>query len=149
VDAGAVTAQAVDTLRSHLPPEITVDLSVAPTVEPAFADRNRLQQVLVNLLDNAVKYSPDGGLVSAKVESTSDAVRISVADQGLGIPAAEQQRVFEKFYRLDTELSRAGGGTGLGLYITRELVRRMGGTVSVESEPGVGSTFTIELPRAM
>jgi PAS domain S-box-containing protein len=149
VDAGAVTAQAVETLRSHLPPEITVDLSVAPTVEPAFADRNRLQQVLVNLLDNAVKYSPDGGLVSAKVESTSDAVRISVADQGLGIPAAEHQRVFEKFYRLDTELSRAGGGTGLGLYITRELVRRMGGTVSVESEPGVGSTFTIELPRAM
>jgi PAS domain S-box-containing protein len=149
VDAGAVTAQAVDTLRSHLPPEITVDLSIAPTIEPAFADRNRLQQVLVNLLDNAVKYSPDGGLVSAKVESTSDAVRISVADQGLGIPAAEQQRVFEKFYRLDTELSRAGGGTGLGLYITRELVRRMGGTVSVESEPGVGSTFTVELPRAM
>ena len=149
VDAGAVTAQAVDTLRSDLPPEITVDLSIAPTIEPAFADRNRLQQVLVNLLDNAVKYSPDGGLVSAKVESTSDAVRISVADQGLGIPAAEQQRVFEKFYRLDTELSRAGGGTGLGLYITRELVRRMGGTVSVESEPGVGSTFTVELPRAM
>jgi signal transduction histidine kinase len=149
VDAGAVAAQAVDTLRSHLPPEITVDLSVASTVEPAFADRNRLQQVLVNLLDNAVKYSPNGGHVSAKVESTSDAVRISVADQGLGIPAAEQHRVFEKFYRLDTELSRAGGGTGLGLYITRELVRRMGGTVSVESEPGVGSTFTVELPRAM
>jgi PAS domain S-box-containing protein len=149
VDAGAVAAQAVDTLRSHLPPEITVDLSVAPTVEPAFADRNRLQQVLVNLLDNAVKYSPNGGLVSAKVESTPEAVRISVADQGLGIPAAEQQRVFEKFYRLDTELSRAGGGTGLGLYITRELVRRMGGSVSVESEPGVGSTFTVELPRAM
>jgi signal transduction histidine kinase len=149
VDAGAVAAQAVATLRSHLPPEITVDLSVASTVEPAFADRNRLQQVLVNLLDNAVKYSPNGGHVSAKVESTSDAVRISVADQGLGIPAAEQHRVFEKFYRLDTELSRAGGGTGLGLYITRELVRRMGGTVSVESEPGVGSTFTVELPRAM
>jgi PAS domain S-box-containing protein len=149
VDAGAVAAQAVDTLRSHLPPEITVDLSVASTVEPAFADRNRLQQVLVNLLDNAVKYSPNGGHVSAKVESTPDAVRISVADQGLGIPAAEQHRVFEKFYRLDTELSRAGGGTGLGLYITRELVRRMGGTVSVESEPGVGSTFTVELPRAM
>jgi signal transduction histidine kinase len=105
--------------------------------------------VLVNLLDNAVKYSPKGGRVTARVENAPDAVRISVADQGLGIPAAEQQRVFEKFYRLDTELSRAGGGTGLGLYITRELVRRMGGTVSVESEPCVGSTFTIELPRAV
>ena len=86
--------------------------------------------------------------MTAKVENAPEAVRISVADQGLGIPAAEQQRVFEKFYRLDTELTRAGGGTGLGLYITRELVRRMGGTVSVESEPGVGSTFTVELPRA-
>jgi two-component system, OmpR family, phosphate regulon sensor histidine kinase PhoR len=148
VDAGAVTAQAVEALRSHMPPQFTVDLSVASPVEPAFADKNRLQQVLVNLLDNAVKYSPNGGRVSAKVENTPDAVRILVADEGLGIPAAEQQRVFEKFYRLDTELSRAGGGTGLGLYITRELVRRMGGAVSVESEPGVGSTFTVELPRA-
>jgi signal transduction histidine kinase len=148
VDAGAVTRQAVEALRSQLPPRFTVDLNVAPAVEPAFADRNRLQQVLVNLLDNAVKYSPDGGRIGARVESTSDAVRISVADEGLGIPAAEQQRVFEKFYRLDTDVSRAGGGTGLGLYITRELVRRMGGTVSLESEPGVGSTFTVELPRA-
>ncbi len=149
VDAGAVTAQAVEALRPQLPPELTVDLSVAPAIELAFADKNRLQQVLVNLLDNAVKYSPNGGRVTAKVENAPDAVRISVADQGLGIPAAEQQRVFEKFYRLDTDLSRAGGGTGLGLYITRELVRRMGGTVSVESEPGVGSTFTVELPRAV
>jgi signal transduction histidine kinase len=148
VDAGAVTRQAVEVLRSQLPPEFTVDVNVPPAVEPAFADRNRLQQVLVNLLDNAVKYSPDGGRIGAKVESTPDAVLISVADEGLGIPAAEQQRVFEKFYRLDTDVSRAGGGTGLGLYITRELVRRMGGTVSLKSEPGVGSTFTVELPRA-
>jgi two-component system phosphate regulon sensor histidine kinase PhoR len=149
VDAGAVTKQAVEALRSQLPPKFTVDLNVASAVEPAFADRNRLQQVLVNLLDNAVKYSPAGGRIGASVESTSDAVRISVADEGLGIPAAEQQRVFEKFYRLETDVSRAGGGTGLGLYITRELVRRMGGTVSLESEPGVGSTFTVELPRAV
>jgi PAS domain S-box-containing protein len=147
VDVGALAAQAVDTMRSHLPPETTVELSVASDLEPAFGDRDRLQQVLVNLLDNAVKYSPGGGNVNVSVEGLPEAVRISIADEGLGIPAAEQQRVFEKFYRLETELSRAGGGTGLGLYITRELVRRMGGTISVESEPGVGSTFTVELLR--
>ena len=71
-----------------------------------------------------------------------------MSDPGVGIPPAEQQRVFEKFYRLDTQLTRAGGGTGLGLYITRELVRRMGGTIGLTSEPGVGSTFTVELSRA-
>jgi two-component system sensor histidine kinase SenX3 len=75
-------------------------------------------------------------------------VRLAVADRGLGIPSSERQRIFEKFYRLDNHLSRAGGGTGLGLYITRELVRRMGGTIAVESEPGRGSTFTVDLSRA-
>ncbi len=99
----------------------------------------------MNLLDNAVKYSPEGGRVTLSVAAEGKAVRIAVADPGLGIPLAEQQRVFEKFYRLDTELTRAGGGTGLGLYITRELVRRMGGTIAVRSEPGVGSTFTVDL----
>ena len=104
--------------------------------------------MLVNLLDNAVKYSPSGGRVVLRVEDGARSVRLSVADEGVGIPAAEQQRVFEKFYRLDNQLTRAGGGTGLGLYITRELVRRMGGTIAVRSEPGAGSTFTVELPRA-
>ncbi len=147
VDVGALASQAVETLRSHLPAETKVELTVAPDVEAAFGDHDRLQQVLVNLLDNAVKYSPGGGKVSVTVAGLPDAVRVSIADEGLGIPAAEQQRVFEKFYRLDNQLTRAGGGTGLGLYITRELVRRMGGTISVQSELGVGSTFTVELLR--
>jgi signal transduction histidine kinase len=69
-----------------------------------------------------------------------------VDDQGLGIPRGEQERIFEKFYRADPQLSRGVGGTGLGLYICRELVQRMGGEIEVESEPGKGSTFTIELP---
>jgi signal transduction histidine kinase len=102
----------------------------------------------VNLLDNAVKYSPGGGRVTVGLGARPGAVRIAVSDPGVGIPPAEQQRVFEKFYRLDTTLTRAGGGTGLGLYITRELVRRMAGTIELSSEPGVGSTFTVELPRA-
>jgi two-component system sensor histidine kinase SenX3 len=104
--------------------------------------------VLVNLLDNGVKYSPNGGTVRISVRRRIDAVRVSVVDDGLGIPLAEQERVFEKFYRLDPQLTRVGGGTGLGLYISRELVARMGGRISVRSEPGAGSTFVVELPAA-
>ncbi len=148
VDVGALASETIEAMRSQLPEVTTVELAVEPKLEPAFGDRDRLQQVLVNLLDNAVKYSPDGGQVTLSVESRPDAVRLSVTDQGLGIPLAEQERIFEKFYRLDTQLTRAGGGTGLGLYITRELVRRMGGTIAVRSEPGVGSTFTVDLEPA-
>ena len=148
VDVGVLALETIEAMRSQLPEVTTIELAVEPKVEPAFGDRDRLQQVMVNLLDNAIKYSPDGGQVTVSVQSRPDAVRLSVADQGLGIPLAEQQRVFEKFYRLDTQLTRAGGGTGLGLYITRELVRRMGGTIGVRSEPGVGLTFTVDLEPA-
>jgi signal transduction histidine kinase len=147
VDVSALAAEAVSAMRPQVPPETTLELS-AEARAAACGDRDRLQQVLVNLLDNAVKYSPSGGRVVLRVEDGAKSVRLSVADEGVGIPPAEQQRVFEKFYRLDNQLTRAGGGTGLGLYITRELVRRMGGTIGVRSEPGAGSTFTVELPRA-
>jgi two-component system, OmpR family, phosphate regulon sensor histidine kinase PhoR len=147
VDVSALAAEAVSAMRPQVPPETTLELA-AEAQGAATGDRDRLQQVLVNLLDNAVKYSPSGGRVVLRVEDGAKSVRLSVADEGVGIPPAEQQRVFEKFYRLDNQLTRAGGGTGLGLYITRELVRRMGGTIGVRSEPGAGSTFTVELPRA-
>ena len=105
-------------------------------------------QVLVNLVENAVKYSPNGGRVELELEPVDGRVRFAVRDRGLGIPASEQERIFEKFFRLDPNLSRGVGGTGLGLYISRELVRRMGGRIRVESEPGRGSTFSFELPLA-
>ena len=106
--------------------------------------------MLANLVDNAVKYSPDGGYVEVELSGEADHVRFSVHDSGLGVPPAEQARIFEKFYRLDPNLTRGVGGTGLGLYICRELVRRMGGRIWVVSpRPGVrGSTFAFELPRA-
>ena len=148
VDVSEVAAETVEHMQSRLPEAIRLELALEPGVPPASADRDRLQQVLVNLLDNAIKYSPEGGEVRLTVSGAPESVRFAVTDPGLGIPSAEQQRIFEKFYRLDTQLSRAGGGTGLGLYITRELVRRMGGTISVRSELGSGSTFTVELPRA-
>ena len=83
-----------------------------------------------------------------RVDAANDRVRLSVHDEGLGIPRGEQERIFEKFYRVDPLLTRGVGGSGLGLYICRELVQRMGGEIEVESEPGRGSTFTVELPPA-
>jgi len=148
VDVGPVAAETVEHMRSGVLDASMVGLDIEPDLPPASADTDRLQQVLMNLLDNAVKYSPNGGRVLVTVSAPAGHVRIAVKDSGVGIPSAEHQRIFAKFYRLDTELTRAGGGTGLGLYITRELVRRMGGTITVESEPGRGSTFTVDLPRA-
>ena len=116
----------------------------------AEADPDKVRQVLVNLLDNAVKYSPDGGEVVVGLNSSHGYVRFTVSDEGLGIPLSERQRIFEKFYRLDPNLTRGVGGTGLGLYICRELVRRMGGRIWVESHQGAtGSSFVFELPLAL
>jgi signal transduction histidine kinase len=112
------------------------------------ADPEHLRQILVNLVDNAVKYSPDGGHVLVRIEDRGGSVRFAVSDEGLGIPPNEQARIFDKFYRLDPDLTRGVGGTGLGLYICRELVRRMAGRISVESTPGEGSTFVVDIPVA-
>jgi signal transduction histidine kinase len=100
----------------------------------------------VNLIDNAVKYSPNGGRIELRLERSNGYVQIAVKDEGLGIPPAEQDHIFEKFYRLDPDMARGVGGTGLGLYICRELAERMGGRVRVTSLPGAGSTFFFELP---
>ena len=134
--------------RAHAPPNISIALEVAPDVPAVEADPDKVRQVLTNLVDNAVKYSPDGGDVLVEVSLRGEVVCFTVQDHGLGIPSAELPRIFEKFYRLDPELTRGVGGTGLGLYITRELVRRMNGRVDVESIEGEGSAFRVELPVA-
>ncbi len=114
----------------------------------AWADRRAVDQVLTNLVDNALKYTDPGGRITVDVESQPEFVRVSVTDTGIGIPAEQQARIFERFYRVDKARSRALGGTGLGLSIVRHLVQAMGGDVYVESEPGQGSTFRFTLPRA-
>jgi two-component system phosphate regulon sensor histidine kinase PhoR len=114
----------------------------------ALADEAKLRQVLVNLLDNAIKYSPDGGDVAVELAGGPNRVRLTVRDSGLGIPPGEQERIFEKFYRLDPALTRGVGGSGLGLFISRELVSRMDGSLTVRSEPGGGVAFVVELPAA-
>ena len=128
--------------------DISIELSVAEPVASVRADSDKLRQVLINLVDNAVKYSPAGGRVQLAVEPRDAGVRIAVRDEGIGIAPLEQRRIFGKFYRVDPELARGVGGTGLGLYICRELVRRMGGRLSVASEEGKGSLFAVDLPAA-
>ena len=148
VNAREVAAVVVAAARAHLPDGIELSLHAPDNLPPVAADGDKVRQVLVNLVENAIKYSPDGGPVRVLVEPVDNRMRFSVGDRGLGIPAGEQTRIFEKFYRLDPNLTRGVGGTGLGLYISREIARRMDGRLWVESSPGVGSTFFFELPLA-
>jgi signal transduction histidine kinase/ActR/RegA family two-component response regulator len=111
-------------------------------------DRVRLEQVLVNLLTNAIKYSPQGDPITLKVEKRSGEVRISVSDQGIGIPAEDQDKLFQRFFRAYNATARNYGGLGIGLYVSNEIVRGHGGHFEVQSEPGRGSTFTVFLPLA-
>lgn len=111
------------------------------------ADQGRLEQVLVNLLENAVKYTPEGGTIRMFTEDAGDFVRVSVADTGIGIPFKDIGRIFERFYRVDEARSREQGGTGLGLAIVKHIVQLHGGEVSVFSEQGKGSVFSFTLRK--
>jgi two-component system sensor histidine kinase SenX3 len=110
-------------------------------------DRTQLVSALQNLVSNAIKYSGDGKQVKVELHVTPELANISVIDQGIGIASKDHQRIFERFYRVDRARSRSTGGSGLGLAIVRHVVSNHGGTVSVVSEEGRGSTFTIALPR--
>jgi signal transduction histidine kinase len=147
VDIGELAGLVVQTMRPQLEPAGSLELEVGSEAARASGDADRIQQVLVNLVDNAHKHGGPGPVV-VRVESGNGGVRVSVIDRGPGIARAEQQRIFEKFYRAGPSLTREAGGTGLGLYISRELVRRMGGRLTVRSEPGAGATFLFSLPRA-
>jgi signal transduction histidine kinase len=148
VDAHKVTDTVVHAARAHLPEGITLEVEAPKRLPTVAADEQQLVQVLGNLVENAIKYSPDGGPVTVKLSSGDHAVRWAVADRGLGVPAPERRRIFEKFYRLDPNMTRGIGGTGLGLYICRELVRRLDGRIWVESNGDKGSTFVVEIPTA-
>jgi PAS domain S-box-containing protein len=148
-DARILAESVVEAARTHLPEGVTVELDpTADDLPPVAADEGQLRQVLANLIDNAVKYSPDGGGVRIRLEPADKSVRFVVADEGLGIPSTEQGRIFEKFYRLDPDMTGGIGGTGLGLYISRELVRRVSGRIWVEPNDGPGSIFYVEIPAA-
>lgn len=109
-------------------------------------DPDRLYEVFANLLENAVKYSPEGGEIRVWAERLPEGVKVMVRDSGIGIPEGELNYVFEKFYRVDNHLTASAGGSGLGLYIVKSIVRAHGGTIDVTSELGRGTTFTVYLP---
>jgi len=114
----------------------------------AFADRRAVEQILSNLLDNASKYTDPGGRIEVRVSQSGSQVRLEVQDTGIGIPAGDLPRVFERFYRVDKARSRDLGGTGLGLAIVKHLAQAQGGEVTVRSTPGEGSIFSVVLPRS-
>ena len=145
-DGADLVERVVESAKTHAPSHITFDVRVAEGVPPVAADKDRARQVLVNLVENAVKYSPGGGTIQVSLEAADGPVQFSVVDEGMGIPSDEQARIFEKFYRLDPNMTSGIGGTGLGLYICSELVERMGGRIWLESEEGKGSAFYFQLP---
>ncbi len=139
-------ARAADAIRPKAQQkQVAVRLSVPPAMG-AYADARALEQVLLNLLDNAVKYAPSGGAVEVSACSDGGRTLLEVRDSGVGIEPRHLPRVFERFYRVDKGRSRDMGGTGLGLSIVKHLSTAMGGDVRVSSEPGKGSTFTVLLP---
>jgi two-component system phosphate regulon sensor histidine kinase PhoR len=145
-DPEELVRSVVTAARSRLGEETTIDVSIPPVLPKVHGDGERTRQVLLNLLDNAIKYSPSGGRIEVVLATVGDQLRFSVRDEGLGIPVGEQERIFDKFYRLDPDQRRGIGGTGLGLYICRELVRSMHGRIWVDSDRGNGTTFAFELP---
>jgi PAS domain S-box-containing protein len=148
-DGVELARSVVDAAQHYIPPNIKLELRApARDVPPVAGDADKIRQVLTNLVENAVKYSPDGGRVTVEISLLEQHLRYSVRDDGLGVPPTEHRRIFEKFYRLDPNLTRGVGGTGLGLYISRELIARMGGRIWVESSGAGGSTFVAEFPLA-
>ena len=124
--------------------QIDINVDVPADLIQITADDNRLEQVLVNLIHNAIKFTPPTGRVSVSAETKDNNVLISVSDTGIGIPEEELNRIFERFYKVDK--ARSGGGTGLGLAIAKHIIQAHGGTIWAESEERKGSTFTFSLP---
>ena len=148
IDVPSLCRGVVEGAQTRVGNRHVIMLQTPAAMEPLRCDGGLLRQILVNLVDNAVKYSHRGGRIDVLVTDEPTQVQIDVVDEGIGIPAAEQERVFEKFYRVDPAMATGVGGSGLGLYISREIAQRMGGSLTLQSEPGRGSTFRLQLPRS-
>ncbi len=136
-------ARAVELAARQHQHQLVVSCETLPLVT---GDRGRLEQVMMNILGNAIKYTPDGGKISVSATSDSDYVYLDVADNGIGIPEADRDRIFERFYRVDKARSRESGGTGLGLSIAKEIVEKHGGKLSVIPKEEPGTTIRLTLP---
>lgn len=147
VDMTGLTAQTVKLLRPVAEKKKQVlDAEIAEGLEMT-GDRTKLNQVLYNLIDNAMKYTPDHGHIHVSLSENGENMIWRVRDNGIGIPKEDQEHIFDRFYRVDKARSRETGGTGLGLSIVRQLVNMHRGTITVESRPGGGSVFTVVLPK--
>ena len=146
-DLREVVSDVVETAERELADGRRFVVEVPDEPLDASADRDKVRQILANLVDNAVKFSPRGGTVTVAARRTRDAVQVRVVDEGTGVPQSEQDRIFRKFYRADST-TPAPGGTGLGLFIARGLASAMGGRVWVDSDTGTGGCFVFELPSS-
>jgi two-component system phosphate regulon sensor histidine kinase PhoR len=135
-------------LLKSTPKQIALDLEVPTNLPPVRADASLLHEVLQNLLDNAIQYTPPGGKIHVSAAARNREAVVTVDDTGIGIPVVDQERIFERFYRVDAARSREAGGTGLGLSIAKHIVEAHGGRIWVESEVGRGSKFSFSIPLA-
>jgi len=148
VSPSAAVNAAVAAIRERVPQACDLTIEISPDLPAVRADEGALISALINLLDNALKYTPDQKRVSVKVERTADGVAFQVQDNGIGIAPREHRRIFKRFYRVDQSLASATSGVGLGLSIVELIARAHGGSVSVQSAQGSGSTFTLTVPYA-
>jgi two-component system, OmpR family, phosphate regulon sensor histidine kinase PhoR len=151
IDLGRLVASAMDRLRPYAAQqnvELRSQLPADDAERRIIGDEDRLGQLLMNLLHNAIKFSPAGGEVVVRARAEVSQTVLEVEDHGIGIPGGELERVFERFYKVDRARSPTGGGTGLGLSIARHIAERHGGHIWVESEEGRGSRFSVVLPRS-
>jgi signal transduction histidine kinase len=146
--AASIVTAAVDAVRPRLPPSGDLRVAIEPSIPPISADMEALTTALVNLLENAIKYSPADARIEIRAARDNGQVTFAVIDNGIGIAAGQQRRIFRRFYRVDPDRSRHTSGVGLGLTIVESIVRGHGGTVEVASAPGQGSTFTLRVPVA-
>ena len=148
VTPSAVITAAVAAIRERVPPDCELRIEVAPDLPPVRADEGAVVSALINLLDNAMKYTPDAKRVVVRATRMAGGVAFEVQDNGIGIPPREHRRIFRRFYRVDQRLASATSGVGLGLSIVELIARAHGGSVSVQSAEGAGSTFTLYVPSA-
>lgn len=147
-DPAAIVAAAVDSVRDRLPEDCDLRMEIPASLPTVMADADALRTALINLLENAVKYTPAKKQIIVRAHQDADgAVVFAVQDNGIGIPVREQRRIFKRFYRVDQRLSRETTGVGLGLSIVELIIRGHRGSVSVQSAPGAGSTFTMRVPQ--
>lgn len=149
VDVAGLVQRAVEEVRAPLPPErLAIDLDIPADLPPVRGDADRLHQVLLNLLANAIQFSPDQAVVTVSAVEDSGTIRLSIRDRGIGMSAEQQEKLFQPFTRLADPGGNDLGGTGLGLVISQDIIHRHGGGIEVESALGVGTVFHVRLPSA-